>query len=377
MYAYLFYRILQRAKNIKLFYNTEPDVLGTGEMSRFVQQLIHESGWKIQHHILSNPIQIAEVRPIEVAKTPEVIAALANYTDPNGKGISPSALNDYIECRLRYYLKYIARLEEVKEVEEDVDARIFGNFLHNVMDWFYHELIDRKQSREITPQDLHPAKVDALLEPLIDRAFRQQYDPESTDAIEYRGQRVVVRAIVRQFALRILALDHDHAPFTIELIEEKRFNAPLVIQGLNRAVIISGRIDRIDRKDDLVRVIDYKTGKDELSLDSISSLFAREGKRNKAAFQTILYSWLYAQNEQHSGPIVPMLMNRKNLFKEEGLKPFSMARKGISDIRPYLPEFEKRLHTLLDDLYNPGMPFTQTREESNCKFCLYKNMCRR
>jgi hypothetical protein len=377
MAAYLFYRILQRARTIKLFYNTEPDVLGTGEMSRFVQQLIHESGWEIKHHILSNPIQIAEVKPIEVAKTPEVIAAFVKYTDPQGKGISPSALNDYIECRLRYYLKYIARMEEAKEVEEDVDARIFGNFLHNVMDWFYHELIDRKKSRDITPEDLHPANVDELLEPLIDRAFRQQYDPESTESIEYRGQRVVVRAIVRQFAQRILALDRDHAPFTIELIEEKKFNAPLVIPGLSQPVIISGRIDRIDSKDGLVRVIDYKTGKDELSMDSIASLFTREGKRNKAAFQTILYSWLYHQNETNSGPIVPMLMNRKNLFKEEGLKPFSMARQGISDIRPYLPEFEKRLKTLLEELYNPDMLFTQTSETSNCKFCLYKNMCRR
>jgi hypothetical protein len=379
MYAYLFYRILQRAKNISLFYNTEPDVLGTGEMSRFVQQLIHESGWKIKHHILSNPIQIAEVKPIEVAKTPEVMAALATYADPLGKGISPSALNDYIECRLRYYLKYIARMEEAKEVEEDVDARIFGNFLHNVMDWFYRELMDRKQSREITPDDLDAAKVDVLLDPLIDRAFRLQYDPESAEEIEYRGQRVVVRAIVRQFAQRIIVLDRDHAPFTIELLEEKKFNAPLTIStnGSARTVIISGRIDRIDKKEDKVRVIDYKTGKDELSLDSIASLFSREGKRNKAAFQTILYSWLYRQYEQNSGPIVPMLINRKNLFKEEGLKPFSMARQGLLDIRPYLPEFEKELRTILEDLYNPDILFTQTSEESNCKFCLYKNMCRR
>jgi hypothetical protein len=379
MYAYLFYRILQRAKNIKLFYNTEPDVLGTGEMSRFIQQLIHESGWKIKHHILSNPIQITQVKPIEVAKTPEVISSLAKYTDPQGKGISPSALNDYIECRLRYYLKYIARMEEAKEVEEDVDARIFGNFLHNVMDWFYRELMDRKQSREITPEDLHPTNVEALLEPLIDRAFRQQYDPESREEMEYRGQRVVVRAIVKQFAQRILVLDRDYAPFTIELLEEKRFNAPLTISTNRSAqpVIISGRIDRIDKKDGRVRVIDYKTGKDELSLESISSLFAREGKRNKAAFQTFLYSWLYDQNEKSAGPVVPMLMNRKNLFKEEGLRTFSMARQSISDIRPNFPEFEKRLQTLLEDLFNPDVLFTQTRDESNCKFCLYKNMCRR
>ena len=220
MYAYLFYRILQRAKNICLFYNTEPDILGMGEMSRLVQQLIHESGWDINHQILSNPIQLKKVSPIVVAKTPAVVEALAKYTDAGGKGISPSALNDYIECRLRFYLKHIARLYEAQEVEEDLDARIFGNFLHNIMDWFYQDLIGGKQSKEITAEDLNDRKVNTLLELLIDRAFREHYSLDSEKPIEYRGQRVVVRAIVLQFAKQIIRLDRDYAPFTIELLEE-------------------------------------------------------------------------------------------------------------------------------------------------------------
>ena len=378
MYAYLFYRILQRAKNIRLFYNTEPDVLGMGEMSRLVQQLIFESGWDIKHQILSNPIQLKEVTPIDVAKTPAVLEALAKYTDPQGKGISPSALNDYIECRLRFYLKHIARLYEAQEVEEDLDARIFGNFLHNVMDWFYHELIGRKQSKEITAEDLNDKKVNTLLELLIDRAFREHYSLDSEKPIEYRGQRVVVRAIVLQFAKQIIRLDRDYAPFTIELLEEKKFNAPfpITVNGTNHPVIISGRIDRVDSKEGQVRVIDYKTGKDEMLFESINALFSREGKRNKAAFQTILYSWLYQQNTKNAAPIRPMLMNRKNLFKD-GLRTFKMDKVEVNDIRPWLNEFEKGLKTLLEDLYNPDILFTQTSEESNCKFCLYKNMCRR
>jgi hypothetical protein len=125
-----------------------------------------------------------------------------------------------------------------------------------------------------------------------------------------------------------------------------------------------------------VRVVDYKTGKDELSFESIAALFSHEGKRNKAAFQTILYSWLYQQNTKSTASIRPMLMNRKNLFKE-GLKTFSMNKEEVGDIRPWLQEFEERLRTLLEELYNPEILFTQTREEKNCKFCLFKNMCRR
>jgi len=379
IYAYLFYRILQRAKNITLFYNTEPDVLGMGEMSRFVRQLIHESGWEIRHHILSSQVRLREVNPIAIAKTPDVLAALIKYTNLNGKGISPSALNDYIECGLRFYLKHIAGLQEAEQVEEDVDARIFGNFLHNVMDWFYHELIDRKQSPEITGEDLQEKKIDSLLEPLVDRAFREHYHLDPAKEIEYRGQRVVVRAIVLQFAQRILELDRDYAPFTIELIEERKFNGLLRLTGKEFAesVVISGRIDRVDRKEDQWRIIDYKTGKDDLTFESIEALFSRRGKRNKAAFQTILYAWLYDRNTTVSGPIRPTLMNRKNLFKPEGLMTFRMDKRDITDIRPFLPEFEKNLQVLLEELFNLEVQFTQTEEVKNCTFCTFRTMCRR
>jgi PD-(D/E)XK nuclease superfamily len=384
MYAYLFYRILQRARNIRLFYNTEPDQLGMGEMSRFVQQLIFESGWDIKHHILSNPVQLSETIPIDVAKTPEVLAALSAYTSPEGKGISPSALNDYIECTLRFYLKHIARLKEVQEVEEDLDARMFGNFLHDVMDWFYHDLIETKNSRRIEAEDLDPKKIQLAIQPLIDRAFRKHYSLDPSKEVEYGGQRVVVSAVIMQFAQKIIEQDYTYAPFTIEMIEERNFSWPMSVDmaGVPGTVKIAGRIDRVDSKDGRLRVIDYKTGKDELAFDSIESLFAREGKRNKAAFQTILYAWLYQQNKNVKGEplinfITPVLMNRKTLFGKEGLKNFKMNKQELSDVTPYLPEFAERLQVLLKELYDPSIPFTQTAEEMNCKFCLFKNMCRR
>ena len=378
MYAYLFYRILQRAKNIWLFYNTEPDVLGMGEMSRFLLQLIHESGKEIPHHILNNPIQLNEVIPIRIAKTPNVMEVLARFTNPEGRGLSPSVLNDYIECSLRFYLKHIAGLKEAEEVEEEMDARVFGIFLHNIMDWFYRDWIELKPSREIMPKDLDPDKTNALLMPLIDRAFKEHFFLDRDKPVQYRGQWVVVKTIVLQFAQRIIELDRDYAPFTIELLETKTFNwpFPISVNGDSKKVILSGRIDRIDSKDGAVRVIDYKTGKDGLTFESIEALFNRESKRNKAAFQTILYSWLYYQHEKGVGPIRPVLMNRKNLF-DDYLHDLQMGKEEITDIRPHLLEFEERLKGLLEELYDPALLFTQTTVEKNCKFCAYKNICRR
>jgi CRISPR/Cas system-associated exonuclease Cas4 (RecB family) len=345
-------------------------------MSRFLQQLLFESKWTIGRHILNNPIQLKELSPIVVAKTPEVMEALSKLTDVKGRGVSPSALNDYIECGLRFYLRHIAGMREADEVEEDLDARVFGNFLHEVMDGFYKELIERKQHPTIEKADLLWEQVDPLLVSLIDRSFKKHYHEE---IIEYRGQRVVVREIVKQFAHRIIELDRYHAPFTIELLEEKNFNAPfkVTVNGTEHVILIGGRIDRVDSKDNQVRVIDYKTGKDEAGFESIYSLFARKGKRNKAAFQTILYAWLYEKVKQDQRAVIPMLMNRVELFGKDGLMAFEMNRQPLLDVRPYLKDFESRLGQLLTELYNPVIAFTQTEEEANCKYCLFKQMCRR
>jgi PD-(D/E)XK nuclease superfamily len=378
MYAYLFYRAIQRAKNVCLFYNTEPDVLGMGEMSRFLLQLLYESGWPIEHHILTNPVQLDEVFPIIIPKTNSVIAALDLFGGTE-KGLSPSVLNDYIECSLRFYLKHIARWREAEEVEEDLDARIFGNFVHEVMDWFYRDLIGNKGSQTIEREDLNPEKIERHLESLVDRAFREHYHFDSDKPLAYSGQSVVVRAIVLEFIKRILKIDLEHTPFEIQLLEEKKFGTPLpiFIDGKERQAFISGRIDRIDEKDGIVRVIDYKTGKDGLVFKSVESLFAREGQRNKAAFQTFLYAWLYSRNSKNKTALVPVLLNRAVIFGKGGVEPFKMGKTDIDNVLPYLKEFESGLTDVVSELYNAQIPFSQTEEINNCQYCQFKSICRR
>ena len=174
--------------------------------------------------------------------------------------------------------------------------------------------------------------------------------------------------------------------FRSEMLESQ-INVPL---KLNKGVELrlAGKIDRADRKNDAVRVIDYKTGRDEIDFESISSLFSREGKRSKSAFQTIFYAWLYekqlAQDQSKvsaMNSLTPGLMNRKNLFDDEFTFGHRMGRGKdkveIHDVRPHFPEFTEQLHLLLGDLYNPDVPFSQTTEEKNCTFCPYNEICRR
>jgi len=378
MYAYLFYRMLQRSENIFLFYNSETDVLGQGEMSRYLQQLVYESGRQMEKRILHNPIQPRPVNPVVITKDESLLEKLVKLSRGNERysGISPSALNTYVECRLRFYLRHVARIKEPAEVEEDLDARVLGNFLHEVMELFYREIIEKKNSQLIETRDLEDDE--AVLDKLIDRVFIAAYRLDPRKQVQYEGQRLVVREVVKRFAHRIVEMDSQYAPFKIEALELGGLSYAIKLDRFPGAVTLGGKIDRIDRKGDVLRVIDYKTGKDQLEFESIASLFSRDGKRNKAAFQTILYALLYKMNAPAADvKIVPGLINRMNLFDKNFRFGFSMDKTNVDNIDLHLPEFEGHLKALLEELFNPEVPFDQTPVMETCKFCAYQGICYR
>ena len=380
IYAYLFYRMIQRAENVFLFYNSETDDLGQGEMSRYLQQLLFESGLTIDKKTLFNELRPLQVQDLAVTKDESVFNELANYClgSPAAKSLSPSALNDYLECRLKFYMKYVARIREPREVEEDLDARVLGNFVHQVMEAFYLEIIDQKGDATITADDFNGREI--RIRRLIDKAFRKNYNLDETTEVVYEGQRLVVREIVKRFVDRIIEIDKDYAPFRMEALERRDLKYQVTVGNHGRPVVLlGGSIDRADRKEDTIRVIDYKTGKDQLSFTDVSSLFDREGKRNKAAFQTFLYTLIYKKNLSVSSQLkfVPGLMNRINLFNEDFVFSLKHGNRYLDDATPMLGDFEDRLAGLLDEMFDPAVPFDQTKNLETCQFCPYSQVCYR
>lgn len=379
MYAYLFYRILQRSQNIFLFYNTETDVLGQGESSRYLKQLMYEGRLPLERKVLHDPIQPSLISPVVVAKDEKVIEALALLSQGNAKfkGISPSALNTYIECRLRFYLRHVAKVKEPDEVEEDLDARVLGNFLHLVMEKFYRSLQQRKGNSQVEARDFDNAAI--TVDSLIDDVFVRSYHLDPDKPVEYEGQRLVVREVVKRFAHRILKMDKAYAPFRIESLEQGGLDYQVNLSRYPGRVIVSGKIDRVDRKGDLIRVIDYKTGKDKLDFENVESLFKRDNKRNKAAFQTMLYALLYKSNsvDTSSVRVVPGLINRMNLFDDDFKFGFKMGKDFLEYADPLLPEFQMHLKELIEEIFDPSIPFDQTTDVESCRFCSYKHICYR
>ena len=379
MYAYLFYRVLQRAENVFLFYNSETDVLGQGEMSRYLQQLIYESGLKIEKEVLHNSIKPESVKPIVIQKDEKVLQALtkSNSDTARVRGISPSALNAYIECKLKFYFRYVARIKEPDEVEEDLDARVLGIFLHDVMEAFYKKLYERKKNKSVEAGDFE--NVDVMIDQLIDEAFTKTYRLEPGKKVEYEGQRLVVKEVVKRIARRILDIDKDYTPFVMEAVEQEGLLYNVKISHAPGYAVVGGKIDRVDRKGNEVRVIDYKTGKDKLDFESVASLFARDEKRNKAAFQTLVYALLYKTTTSlsESTNLVPGLMSRANIFEDTFEFGLKMDKQLVTDVDKILPEFEIELKKLLEDIYNPDGVFDQTTLTETCKFCPYQNICYR
>ena len=379
MYAYLFYRTLQRAENIFLFYNTETDVLGQGEKSRYLQQIQFESGWKPEHQVLHNPIQPLAIKPIEIKKDDRVLIDMAKLNEGNNrfKGISPSALNTYIDCQLKFYLRHIAKIREAKEVEEDLDARVLGNFVHGVMERFYKGIQERKKTSLIEVSDFTNHEV--VTNQLIDLVFIDTYKLDPEKKVTYEGQRLVVREIIKIFVRHIIKHDQHHAPFSIEGLEREGLLYYATISHMPGQAVVGGKIDRIDRKGDLLRVIDYKTGRAKFEFESIESLFQRDNKkRNPAAFQTLLYALLYKSNfPQEEIRIQPGLFNPTNLFDDELKFGLEMKRVAIDDVGPLLKELEERLKDLLEELFNPAETFKQTQNTDTCRYCPYQGICYR
>ncbi len=378
IYAYLFYRAIQRSQNIFLFYNSEPDVLGQGEMSRYLQQLLYESQLTVERHVLHNTAEPRQPQPIIIHKDENVLRALARLNEGNlrSRGLSPSALNIYLECKLRFYFQYLERIREPLKVEEEIDARVLGNILHVVMEHFYRHLTERKKSKLIEHGDFD--KAEQLIERFIDDAFIKNYYLDPGHKVIYEGQRVVVREVVKSFALRITEVDREQTPFIVEALEQNGWMYNMKISHAPGFVALGGTIDRVDRKGDEIRVIDYKTGKDELKFRSIASLFSREGDRNKAAFQTLLYALLYQNNNLLNGErIVPGLINRNNLFDDDFYFGLKMDGEYLLDAASVFQEFESYLQRLLEEIFDPNEVFDQTNKEEACKICPYKGICYR
>ena len=384
VYAYYFYRLIQRAENVTLLYNTASEGLNRGEMSRFMLQFLVESPHTISREYLEAGQSPQSGREISVEKTPEIITRMYERYDVNRHPrslFSPSALNTYLDCRLKFYYRYVAGLKAPDEVSAEIDSALFGTIFHRAAELVYKDLT--ANGKEIRKDDLEQVlSNDIKLQNCVDTAFKEEFFHVAlTEKPEYNGTQLINAKVITSYLRQLLRNDLQYAPFFMEGMEKKvteiiEIETPQGKLALN----IGGTIDRIDSKDDTLRIVDYKTGGSPKTPENIKQLFTPADGRPNYIFQTFLYASIMCRKQ--SLKVAPSLLYIHRAASETYSPVIEMgeARQPkipVNNFAFYEDEFRERLQTLLQEIYNPEEAFTQTEDTKKCEFCDFRELCRR
>lgn len=357
VWAYYFYRLIQRAENVTLIYAATTGVSSIAEPSRYIYQLEYESGHEIVHTSVQMEVVGADVaRKIEQQKNSEILRIVKEMT------YSPSKINDYIDCPLKFCYKHIKKISVPQPIDQ-IASRDTGNILHKVLEKIYK-----------------PLKKDALglLSIVTDREISDLVD---LTTLEIMAKRLDLKAIDNSIeAAKRLIVKYVRSVINFDLSEgilrsveqtEKPMSYSITINGI--LINLYGVADRVDiLNDGNIRVVDYKSGVDRLDFESVESLFVSHPKRNKAALQTFIYS-LMGRNSTIA------LYNVKQM-SEEGFSPFFICKETgevveqiTNDITASLDE---GLKAILEEILSEK-PFVQCDDVAMCRWCDFDSICNR
>ena len=378
MYAYYFYRLIQRAERVDMLYCSRADDKSTGERSRYIYQLEYESPFKLDKRSVGVDLKLEDVAPISIPKQKADNELLERYLQKgSGYNLSPTALFRYIECPLKFYLATIAHIKSSDELSDKIDALTFGNILHETMQLLYTPLINKDKDKlhkhfvKLKDKKLIEDSVDTIIGKIL-------FNDESAKQENFTGDTLLVRDIIVKYIYEGI-LDYDSSQKEFKIVGlEKDVDCRYPISN-NRFVNLLGRADRIDQLGDgTMQIIDYKSGnRPHLECSSIESLFTgKPEERISNIFQTLLYSMMLHKHNTESRP--SLYYASKMLSKEYSpLIVDKSTGKAIERYSDVAEIFEEQLYNALDRLFNPDIPFTQVEDAEACKYCDYKKICRR
>lgn len=385
VYAYYFYRLLQRAERITLMYNTSSDGLNRGEWSRFMLQFLIEWPHPITRQFLEAGQSPQGTSPITVEKTPDVMRRMQSLFDvranPKAK-FSPSALNYYLDCPLKFYYRYVAGLSAPDEVSAEIDSATFGSIFHYAAEHIYKDLTTH--GKVINKEALETLlRNEVKLQDYVDTAFKKLFfNVPQNEKPEYNGVQLINSAVIARYLKQLLQNDLRYAPFTF-IASEMEVDEPIDIQTPKGVIKsrIGGIIDRMDSKDGTLRIVDYKTGGDADTPPHVESLFIPDKKRSNYVFQTFLYAAIMCR-KQPTMKIAPALLCIHRAATETYSPVIQMGeprkpKEAVEDFSKYEKEYRERLQGLLEEIFNPEKSFTQTEIIEKCTYCDFKALCKR
>lgn len=392
LHAYSFYRLMQRAQFIRCIWFTG-DAQHV-EQSRFLTQLLFEPAFNIRTEQVSFNVQAQKTYTISEPRTGETSAMLARYIEngTNKSALSPSAINTYLECRLKFWFKVIKRLKEPDEVAEEIDARIFGNIFHKTMETLYkrergHDADNipfETKYGHLSSETLRQTEEDVShIRKVLNRTIQEEFFKNAVNPPE-DGRTLIISEVLFKYIKKLLHVEQqDWGGFTPVLLEGRVVMPVAVGPDKSTAIRVGGCIDRMDWQENALRILDYKTGSTDRKMASVESLFDRGAKHNKAVTQLMIYSYIVSSLLPWSRyTVIPGIINLRELFGS-GCDYHLLQGAGTRKYEPIIDfgtlkeEFGQHLQTLLEEIFCSDQPFDQTEDLRTCEYCPYKSICRR
>ena len=375
IYSYYFHRLMQRASDVTILYNSSTEDGQRGEMSRFMLQLMVESPHTITSHTLQTGQTIQKWLPDPIEKTPHVLQVMQSQFTTQHPILSPTAITKYMRCPLQFYYLYVADIQQpdIPDDEQELDHRIFGNVFHEAADIIYRQLpryIDK-------PLLEHLLKSKVEIERAVDEAFHRiiPFAPK-------RGLQLINREVIIYYLRQLITIDQRLAPFTILGLEcdVKRQLTPSATYF--QPSIIGGRIDRLDLitdgSDEYIRVVDYKTSnRRPKPIADVEAIFLPENIREHSDYylQTFVYADIVSrQRPDHK--VSPALVFIQHAGGDNYDPTLCFGNQPVRDIAQVSARFNELLEETITEMFSPDVPFQPTSDQRTCSTCPFAALCR-
>lgn len=389
-YAYQFFRLLGRAKRVRLIYDSRTSGVSSGEMSRYLSQLLFlEKDKGISLKTVDFKAEIGDVEPLVINKTPHVIEELRRFLPGGDLKLSASALKTYLSCPLKFYLEYVKGLRVNEDVPGFIDGASYGTVTHRVVQDIYMPYRNKRITEEILKIMLND-NLEMRTRLVLDEIY---YKGRYKNRMEhFPGEGRITAKIIAEYVASMLKSEMKIAKTTphiflgAEVGEHKKYEWKINDKFTINFTMSIDRIDSLgdaaDAADTSLIFIDYKTGDDKLEATSVNSLFT--DSLCAGIFQLLVYSHAYAALFGHKGKIKPMIykfqtmatvgVSDLTLFKEP-LSDYRLADNPPKEDKGFYQRFEELINCIFEE--NNDFPFSQTEDISHCKYCKFKQICGR
>ncbi|QNM84855.1 PD-(D/E)XK nuclease family protein [Polaribacter pectinis] len=346
IFSYHFFRLLQRAKNVFILYNTEHDVFGSGEKSRFVTQLEMMRTDIVQKIVTPNVISDkSELK--EIAKTESTLERLKEIA---GKGISPSALTNYLHNPVSFYKQKILKIKEFDDVEETVAFNTLGTVVHETLDELYRPFVNEFLSVEII------TKMEVDSKDLVIKHFRLHFKNGNLNT----GKNRLIFEVAKRFVSNFLAKEKEllkNCKNKLKIIAtEENLSAEINIEGIDFPIKLHGQVDRVDELNGVLRIIDYKTGMVTGANLRVPEFENLRDEKHLKAIQVLLYAYLFTKSKNYNfkQPLEAGIYSFKNLNSGFLAIDFALPRKKAENsiTQEKLEDFITEIKLYIKEIYN-------------------------